>query len=1117
MRKTELNKMNGGGYTSKKRKIGIIILSLLMAVGLSLGVVFGVQDLSRAGDSIIWGNHNNGSSGANLGDLANGDVETYDEKYILKDGEYSDAPTKKDVWNTKVLATANNGKKVLVTMGENWVAAGGATGYLGTGASGVLTIPNGFDITFDLAGHTLDRNTGSSYVDGARHFAVQAGGALTINDTVGTGVVKGARASSGTAGIDLSSTASATAKLTINGGTFTQNYAGDGFGTLINARGIFVMNGGIITQNGETNSGSASGVIGVGGSNPSIVGKFTMNGGEISDNVHIGGAVTVGSVWRSGSTVTEQEVGEFIMNGGTIKNNKTRDSSLINESTIISRNYGRGGGVNVATSKSKFTMNGGTIEGNSVPLCAGGVSNVGTFTMNGGTITGNKAGYYPDGSTSTYSSYAGGISTLGTFVMNGGSVSNNTSRVYCGGIYCSGVGAGLAAKVAFNAGNISGNKALGSGSSGGGIFLDANNDVTIKNIVVTGNSLPNSMSAGGGVLHTPNTVVKWEGAFICRDNKNQNGESNYGLHDLTSWNKDLLQLNGPLVSNGQIMDVGIHVVKAMSDTEQRAIMKNGVGSIGWTGSYLNPDAGVNYTISGDKTTLKLWYRKTQDFIPGDVAWRYLEEVNGVATWKDPGTETVGSYTITKNTLTLPYNPNRKITGIWAKYLPNGNTSGQVWNYAEGDGVVATPPADSSYTSGAHFINYTDTHGGTGVTTIKEPGAYAVSFDHYCNQFSQSSNYLRNSTFHIEILPVDVTVTMNDISGIYGDKLELGSAKTNSQPAVAANADLSRKLATADNGMDVADLGIYYIKSYGTDAGDKTVVLPLGWTNKKYNVTFVGSGSYTIGKRPVTVVLNDDYITYGDKTAIEGNVQKTALNGSNSILTKGVNSTTKYQDADGKDFTISSPVTGVSGTAYKGGWYYSTDVGGGKASAQFIASDTPSNTFPFEYEITNYTASTDKIAGDTGNFINVKKYTVTVKNTNSNYNVTFVNAQTGTSGSTGSFIYEVRKAELSVDTTLPSLDNDDVPGADFLTSTYNADNQNIELPAAAVVKKGAQSATTASDITPEMRYWSKQYTEEEYTDASHTAPEATRTEAGLRLEANRRSRMRASTKFTLKFR
>ncbi|MDE7296721.1 MAG: hypothetical protein K2N84_05590, partial [Clostridia bacterium] len=607
-------------------------------------------------------------------------------------------------------------------------------------------------------------------------------------------------------------------------------------------------------------------------------------------------------------------------------------------------------------------------------------------------------------------------------------------------------------------------------------------------------------------MQTNNSPVSIEGGLICLDNHNKSKLSNYGLHCNPNFDSSKLVVK-KYVLDGQAIQVGIHINKTLSNTQQYDIFQYTAGNPPiWPGTYFIPDDGNQYSFQGNATTktVNLYY-KAAGLNPGDVAWRYLEEVNGVATWKDPGSETVGSYSVTKNTLTLDYNPNRRIIGIWAKYVSDKNAT---WNYAQGDGVAANPPADSSYTAGAQFVNYSDTLGGTTFTYAQEPGKYTLLFDHSCAQFSSSSNYLRNSAFSIVIKPIDVTVTMNTGATLtYGDKLELGAL-----PSTAGSADLAKKVATANNGVDVGDLGLIFAKSYGTDAGSKNVIAPIGWTNKKYNVTFMGNatfagvGTYTIGKRDVTVVLNDDYITYGASTAKEANVAKTALNGTSSIITSTKNDSTKFKDTDNKDVTITTPATGVKADAYKGGWYYSTDVGAGKASLQFINPDTNSGadlSKIFEYEITDYAAATDKDAADTDGFLNVKKYTVSVKNINKNYNVTFINAQTGKSGTNpneGTFIYEVRKADLgaslSASTTTPKYDE----------AANDGTAQTITLPTDTITKQGYSGASLtmkylvygASDTIPtnladaNSANWADETKVTEWATASATA---TKTDAG----------------------
>ena len=138
-------------------------------------------------------------------------------------------------------------------------------------------------------------------------------------------------------------------------------------------------------------------------------GTFTMNGGEISNNIYqngSGGGVTV----RSGTA-------SFVMNGGTISGNRSNGSTGSN---------GEGGGIAMYNGgASGIIINGGVIENNLSTQEGGGIwYNSGTVTINGGIITGNRA--YTNG---------GGIfsDTGATFIKNGGTITgylsgNNTAN-----------------------------------------------------------------------------------------------------------------------------------------------------------------------------------------------------------------------------------------------------------------------------------------------------------------------------------------------------------------------------------------------------------------------------------------------------------------------------------------------------------------------------------------------------------------------------------------------------------------------------------------------------------------------------------------------------------------
>ncbi|MDE7297040.1 MAG: hypothetical protein K2N84_07235, partial [Clostridia bacterium] len=196
MKKTELNKMNGGGCTSKKRKLSIAILSVLMTVGLTLGVVFGITNNNSNG-GIFDPSIDNGFSGSGSSLAAIGTWEDYDETYHIKGTDTE----KQNVWKEAV-GSDNAGKKVLVMFDEDWTASpDGGVNKFGTGdnafngtiavsgtpptvtVDGALHIPSGYNITLDLNGKKLNRNL-TAAIDGG--CVILTEGNLIITDSSGT-------------------------------------------------------------------------------------------------------------------------------------------------------------------------------------------------------------------------------------------------------------------------------------------------------------------------------------------------------------------------------------------------------------------------------------------------------------------------------------------------------------------------------------------------------------------------------------------------------------------------------------------------------------------------------------------------------------------------------------------------------------------------------------------------------------------------------------------------------------------------------------------------------------------------------------------------------------------
>ena len=233
----------------------------------------------------------------------------------------------------------------------------------------------------------------------------------------------------------------------------------DGTGT--GGGAVFVGSNGTMNMSGGTITGSTA-IKGSNGGAVLVEGKFTMSGGTIDGNTAAnGGGVAVG------------EGGQFTMTGGVISNNTAA---------------GEGGGVYVDKG-GKFTMQdaedgtSGAISGNTASEGGGvfvdydknskGEYKRGEFTMNGGAIDGNKATV----------GEGGGVYIQGKGDITKGSITNNVTYTH---------------------------EDLG----GGGIYIEADGVLTLKNAIITGNTA-NGM--GGGIaacVHGKTYVYALEGAVI---------------------------------------------------------------------------------------------------------------------------------------------------------------------------------------------------------------------------------------------------------------------------------------------------------------------------------------------------------------------------------------------------------------------------------------------------------------------------------------------------------------------------------------------------------------------------------------------------------------------------
>lgn len=215
--------------------------------------------------------------------------------------------------------------------------------------TGSVTVDSGNSLTIDLNGHTL------TAPENSKAFWIR-NGALTIEDSIGTGVIQGSGTVNGYGGAIWMSSGDSNNALTLTGGTIRGFTATDGAGVYM-GNGTFKMTGGAIQSCSATDGG---GVYVDGGT-------FKMTDGTISacNATNAGGGVYVSS-------------GTFEMSGGSIEN--------------CTAHEGAGVKVLVSSGKASFSMSGGTIEGSSrdgVSIAAIG-SGTPEFSMSGGTIKDNS-------------------------------------------------------------------------------------------------------------------------------------------------------------------------------------------------------------------------------------------------------------------------------------------------------------------------------------------------------------------------------------------------------------------------------------------------------------------------------------------------------------------------------------------------------------------------------------------------------------------------------------------------------------------------------------------------------------------------------------------------------
>lgn len=246
------------------------------------------------------------------------DDNHYEAVAVSIDGDAGDNNVKlKSCWSLldKQIAEATSGN---ITLTKDYEAVTTDT---------YLSVPNSQNITLELNGHTLNRNT-SAKADGC---VIRNLGTLTIQDnsTGSTGIITGGNNTNGGGGIHNEGT------LTIKSGKIqsnTSSYSGAG---IYNA-GTLTVDGGFIQSNTTTKLGA--GIYNESGKN------VTINSGTIQSNTnngeHGGGIYNDGTLTINGGSISNNTLsiaskhgggiynaGTLSINGGTIQNNTVKDNT----------------------------------------------------------------------------------------------------------------------------------------------------------------------------------------------------------------------------------------------------------------------------------------------------------------------------------------------------------------------------------------------------------------------------------------------------------------------------------------------------------------------------------------------------------------------------------------------------------------------------------------------------------------------------------------------------------------------------------------------------------------------------------------------------------------------
>lgn len=294
--------------------------------------------------------------------------------------------------------------------------------------TGSVTVNSGKSLTIDLNGHTL------TAAENSRAFFIQ-NGALTIEDSIGGGVIQGSGTVNGYGGAILMNGSDSNNALTLAGGTirgFTAKYgAGVSMGN-----GTFRMTGGAIRNCSATGGKADGGGVYVSG------GSFEMSDGTISDckATNAGGGVYVssGTFEMSGGSIETCTAHEGTIQEGAgvkvlVSNGKEASFHMSGSAEIKSCNA-NGVSIYAIGGTSEFSMSGGTIEDNG----GDGVRvDAGSAVMSGGSVKDSELYDIRIGSSATLTV---NNTSVGGTVLNQGAITGQGNAEFTGTVEIAGTG-----------------------------------------------------------------------------------------------------------------------------------------------------------------------------------------------------------------------------------------------------------------------------------------------------------------------------------------------------------------------------------------------------------------------------------------------------------------------------------------------------------------------------------------------------------------------------------------------------------------------------------------------------------------------------------------------------